>query len=186
MKSLFTLGFFALFGLGSSSAQNSAVSWSSFGSASAISQSGNTALASSVGESFIGLSQNGNSWIGAGFLPGLTTQSGVTAVENEGTLPLSFELYQNFPNPFNPSTTIMFDVPWQSRLTIAVYNLLGQQVVTLVNEEKSAGRYSLMWHGRNNDGAPVATGVYFYRIQAESLGGQKQTFVQTRKLVLVK
>jgi|SRR3989304_2110128 len=186
MRALFSLSLIAMFGAGLSSAQNSAIRWSAFGSASAISQSGNTALASSVGESFIGLSQNGNSWIGTGFLPGLTTQSGVTAVENEATLPLSFELYQNFPNPFNPSTTILFDLPWQSRVTVAVFDLLGQRVTTLVNDEKSPGRYSVVWYGRDENRAHVASGVYFYRIQAESLGGRKETFVRTKKLLILK
>ena len=175
-----------LFLAGSLQAQNVMVPWSSFSSAAGIVSSGNTAAAASVGESFIGVSQSGNVWMSAGFLPGITVQSGVTSVENETPVPLRFELHQNFPNPFNPSTTIMFEVPWQSRVTIAVYNLLGQRVATLVNDEKPSGRYSLMWNGRNDDGAPVATGIYFYRIHAESLSGQKQTFVETRKMILVK
>ncbi|MBI5471752.1 MAG: immunoglobulin domain-containing protein, partial [Ignavibacteriae bacterium] len=89
-------------------------------------------------------------------------------------LPKEFALYQNYPNPFNPSTTIKFDLPKDENVTLTLYNMIGQQVATLVNERKTAGSYSINWNAQN-----FATGVYIYRFKAGN-------FVQTRKLVLVK
>jgi hypothetical protein len=171
---------------GTAQAQNVVLSWSSFSSASGVASSGNIKVAGSGGESFAGVSANGNTMLASGFIAGLAGQSFITSVQEETALPAAFELYQNYPNPFNPSTTIRYDVPWQSRVTVVIYNLLGQSVALLADDEKSPGRHSLIWHGRNDDGAQVATGVYFYRIHAERLGSEKQSFVQTRKLVLVR
>ncbi len=182
MRSLLTL----LFITGMAQAQNTVLTWSSFSPASGIASSGNTMLAGSAGDPFTGVSSNGNNLLSSGFIAGLAGESFVTSVQEETTLPAVFKLHQNYPNPFNPSTTIRYDVPWQSRVTLTIYNLLGQSVATLVDDEKSPGGHSLMWHGRNDDGAQVATGVYFYRIHAERLGSEKQTFVQTRKLILMK
>jgi hypothetical protein len=97
------------------------------------------------------------------------------SVEPDGTgLPGTFSLSQNYPNPFNPSTTIQFALPKSGRVELKVYNTLGQEVVTLVNEEKVAGIYSALWNAGG-----VASGVYFFRLQAGE-------FTQTRKLLLLK
>jgi hypothetical protein len=77
-----------------------------------------------------------------------------------------FELERNFPNPFNPETVIKFNLPEASRVNLNVYNVLGQVVRTLVNEELSAGVHSVIWDGKNAQGSDVASGVYFYRIKA--------------------
>ncbi len=90
------------------------------------------------------------------------------------TVPLSFDLKQNYPNPFNPSTTIEFDLPKTSQVTLKVFNILGEEVVTLVSERLSAGSYSYEW-----DAANLASGVYLYRLQAGN-------YVQTRKMILMK
>lgn len=92
----------------------------------------------------------------------------------EGSLPKSFALNQNFPNPFNPSTNISFDLPVASRVTLTVYNILGQEVVQLVDDYMEAGSHSVSWNASS-----VSSGVYFYRITAEA-------FNQTRKMVLLK
>ena len=80
--------------------------------------------------------------------------------------PTEFNLQQNYPNPFNPETVIKFSLSEDSRVTLRVYNILGQVVTTLVDEQKSAGEYAITWNGMNEQNQPVGSGVYFYRIKA--------------------
>jgi hypothetical protein len=98
------------------------------------------------------------------------------------TLPKAYALDQNSPNPFNPSTTIAFEIPESNngtRVVLTVFNIRGQKVVTLVDELKDAGRYSVNWDGRNSAGQSVSSGVYFYRLQAGD-------FSAVRKMVILK
>ncbi len=95
------------------------------------------------------------------------------------SLPGSFRLGQNFPNPFNPVTEIEFDLPVRSDVTLSVFNILGQEVARLVDNELSAGSYIVDWDGTSDNGNSVASGIYFYRLQAEN-------FSNTKKMVLVK
>lgn len=94
-------------------------------------------------------------------------------------LPASFDLEQNYPNPFNPSTNIWFDLPTRSKVTLKVYNLLGHEITTLVDEELPVGRHLTIWNGRDRTGTEVATGIYFYKMVAED-------FVETRKMMLLR
>ncbi len=105
-----------------------------------------------------------------------TTNGGVTFVEEEeiDEIPTEFLLSQNYPNPFNPSTKIRYSVPQSSSVVIKVFDILGNEIETLVNEEKSVGTYELNWNAEN-----LPSGVYFYRLQAGS-------FVETKKMVLMK
>jgi hypothetical protein len=89
-------------------------------------------------------------------------------------LPQAFALEQNFPNPFNPSATIQYDLPKEALVTITVYNTLGQLMTTLVHEKKQAGHYQVQWNVSN---AP--SGIYFYRLQAGK-------YVETKKAILLK
>jgi photosystem II stability/assembly factor-like uncharacterized protein len=98
----------------------------------------------------------------------------VSSVRQEGGAPIAFSLSQNFPNPFNPSTTIRFALPKSGHVELRVYNTLGQEVATLMNEEKNAGTYSAQWNAGS-----VASGVYFYRLKAGE-------YTQIRKLLLLK
>lgn len=106
-----------------------------------------------------------------------------TSVEGENDIiPDEISLWQNYPNPFNPSTKIQFAIPQSSFVTIEVFNALGESVGVLVSEELNAGTYSYTWNAKN-----LTSGIYFYRIQAldpESISGQ--SFVQTKKMILVK
>jgi hypothetical protein len=86
----------------------------------------------------------------------------------------SYQLYQNYPNPFNPSTKISWQSPVSGWQTLKVYDVLGNEVVTLVNEYKPAGNYEITF-----DASSIASGIYFYRLQVGS-------FVQTRKMILLK
>ncbi len=96
------------------------------------------------------------------------------------TFPSSFSLAQNYPNPFNPSTNIRYGLPSSSRVSLKIYNILGQQVTDLVNTEQSAGWYETVWN------ANVASGLYFYRIDAVSTNDPNQRFTQLKKMLLLK
>jgi len=101
--------------------------------------------------------------VGLQALTGLAyAETGVTSVESsdDKSIPTEFILSQNYPNPFNPSTSIEFSVPVNSDVTLTIYNLLGQVVTTLVNEEVSAGHYSTVWNGADDNGFQVSSGVY--------------------------
>jgi hypothetical protein len=101
------------------------------------------------------------------------------ASEAEEILPREYSLSQNYPNPFNPETTIEYQVPQTSPVQMVVFNLLGQQVCTLVNEVREQGSYRVIWDGRDESGQPVASGVYFCHLMAGS-------YHQTRKMTLLK
>ena len=101
-----------------------------------------------------------------------------TAVEPvPGEVPTRFLLRDNYPNPFNPSTTIPYEIDRGGHVTLSIYDLLGKKVIDLVDEEQPSGVYRATWDGRNNRGRVVATGVYVYRL---TLGGeQSQASVMT-------
>jgi hypothetical protein len=107
----------------------------------------------------------------------------VTGIEDASSrLPGKFRLDQNFPNPFNPTTTISYQLKANSSVRITVYDLLGREVAVLVNQEQSAGNHSIEWNATK-----YSSGVYFYRLQAhEKSGGQIGSFIDTKKLVIVK
>ena len=89
---------------------------------------------------------------------------------------------QNYPNPFNPSTVIGYQVPVNRSVTLKIYNLLGQEVATLVNGTQSAGSYSVVWNA-----SQFASGVYFYKMQVRQADGmQAGSFTATKRLVLLK
>ena len=95
------------------------------------------------------------------------------------TFPQGFALEQNFPNPFNPITTLRYDLPENSYVNVIIYDMLGREVKTLVNQTQDAGYKSVIWDATNDYGKPVSAGVYLYQIQAGE-------FVQTKKMVLLK
>jgi len=95
-------------------------------------------------------------------------------VESLEIYPESYLLYQNYPNPFNPSTTIKFEIPKTAFITLKIYNILGQEVAELVNEEKQPGVYEVNWNASG-----FASGVYFYQLRAGS-------FVETKKMILLR
>ncbi len=103
----------------------------------------------------------------------------VTGIQQLSGLPTKFALGQNYPNPFNPTTNISFDVPKAANVQIVIYDILGQQVRSLVDQYMMPGRYSETWDGLNNDGQQAVSGIYFYRMQAGN-------FVQMKKMVLLK
>ena len=93
--------------------------------------------------------------------------------------PLDFKLSQNYPNPFNSSTIIHYQTSVESNMTLRVYDILGREVKELANRIHKQGHYRLVWHGRNNEGKEVASGIYFYQLK----GGEQ---IQTKRMLLVK
>ena len=94
-------------------------------------------------------------------------------------LPAAFVLHGNYPNPFNPETAIGFELGQPAKVRLEVFDLLGQHLRTLVEGERGAGAHRAIWDGRDEIGAPVASGVYFYRLQAGARA-------QVRSMVLLK
>jgi flagellar hook assembly protein FlgD len=94
-------------------------------------------------------------------------------------LPTVYALEQNFPNPFNPSTTLQFDLPQQGQVKIFIYNILGKEIAEITNGFYSAGTHQVAWNGRTNAGVQVSSGVYFVRVKAGS-------FIGIKKIVLMK
>lgn len=97
----------------------------------------------------------------------------------DGALPDGYELFSNYPNPFNPSTIIEYALPVRSDVTVTVFNVLGQHVKTLVNETQSSGVHSVEWDGADENGNSSASGVYYYRVKTHD-------FSKARKMVLLK
>ncbi len=101
--------------------------------------------------------------------------------------PAARKLFQNYPNPFNPTTTIRYAIPEDGVVTLKVYNIAGQEVATLVNEQKKAGTYQVQFVARNLLGSSLASGVYFYRVTVGDPSLRSgQGFSETRKMVLLK
>ena len=105
----------------------------------------------------------------------------VTKVPIGVEIPTVFSLSQNFPNPFNPATTIKFGLPNESYVKLEIYNSLGQLVNTLIDEKLSAHFYEIKWEAGN-----LPTGMYFYKIIAVDLSDQNNKLIQTRKMILMK
>lgn len=100
---------------------------------------------------------------------------------NPPEIPMTYMLYQNFPNPFNPGTTIQYSLPERSSVVLKVYDILGNEVATPVDEVKNRGTYSMMFFSKG-----LASGVYFYRMQAFPVDTQGKGYMQTKKMLLLK
>jgi len=105
----------------------------------------------------------------------------VTSIKNTDITraPISFSLNANYPNPFNPATTISYEIPQTANVKLTIYNSLGQLVNTLINTKQNAGTKTLTWDGRDQAGKMVSSGIYIYRLQADG-------FTQSRKMLLLR
>jgi hypothetical protein len=103
-----------------------------------------------------------------------------TSTVRASSAPESFALRSAYPNPFNPSTTIEYEVPERSHIQLSIYNLLGQEVTRLVDQIQEPGRYSVAWNGRNSHGQGVASGIYLYRLRGQA------GYTETRRMTLLK
>ena len=99
--------------------------------------------------------------------------------EEESQLPHTFTLKQNYPNPFNPTTTIEYTLPQSAFVELVIYNSLGQKVRILVHQQQPAGQYQVQWDGRDEQGEPVGSGMYLYRLQSGD-------YVEMKKMILLK
>jgi hypothetical protein len=113
-------------------------------------------------------------------------QSQTFVGEEETGLPVEFELLKNYPNPFNPSTTIPFKVDGSRFMvhspvhtTLKIYNIKGQLVRTLMDEEKEPGNYNIIWNGKDNSNRKVSSGIYFYQLKAKD-------YTEIKKMVLLR
>ena len=120
--------------------------------------------------SFGRLPDGADNWITMTPTPGTTNN--LVSIEDEGFIPNEFSL-SAYPNPFNPSTSIRYRIPnvtlsgvEGSRVQLVIYDIIGNEITTLVDEEKPAGTYEIIWNGKNNSGNNVSSGIYFARIQA--------------------
>ena len=97
---------------------------------------------------------------------------GINLISSE--VPSSFQLHQNYPNPFNPVTFINYELPITNYVSLKVFDMLGNEVATLVNEKQNAGSYSVDFHGTN-----ISSGIYFYKLETEG-------FIETKRMILLK
>jgi hypothetical protein len=148
------------------------ISHSVFGNGGVPVSSTGYMINSTVGQTFIGKVWDTNYQNDVGFWYSTRVYVGIEA--NDDQLPRKFELFQNYPNPFNPVTNIKYAVPKLSQVRIEIYNILGQRVQTLLNEEKPPGFYVVDF-----DASSLASGFYIYRMQAEG-------FVDIRKMIVTK
>jgi hypothetical protein len=131
----------------------------------------NHSIVNTIGQPAIGRSSNANYSISSGFW---YETSPTTDLGEQELLPVKFNLKQNYPNPFNPTTVISYQLPVSSPVTLKIYDILGNEVATLVNEIKPAGNYEVEF-----DAGYLSSGVYFYSISAES-------FNQVKKMILLR
>lgn len=115
----------------------------------------------------------------------LRSDSGLVSVPDlvSGEIPREFALNQNYPNPFNPNTSVRFDLPELAHVTLRIFNVLGQEVRTLVSADKAAGSYEVEWDGTWANGIAASSGVYFCKLEAI---GKSKAFGQMRKMLLLK
>jgi len=110
-----------------------------------------------------------------------TDANGLTSVEEKRpiSIPDNFHLTQNFPNPFNSSTTVVYSIPKATNVELSIYDIRGRLVRNLARGEVTAGTYSVRWDGKDNSGKEVGSGIYLYRLKADG-------FIQTKRMVFLK
>jgi hypothetical protein len=117
--------------------------------------------------------------IGFGLSNIFTLDTRTTIINEIETIPREFVLFQNYPNPFNPYTKIEYSLPKDSYVELKIFNILGQEVKTLVSQRQSQGIYSIEWDGKTDNGINVVSGLYLYRLQAGK-------YVSTKKMLIIK
>ena len=148
--------------------QSSKIVWSGFVSGFGNSVNSTSILLNSSGELFSGSAQNNSSKIISGFLT--FREAHLTGIKNEQSIiPAVWKLEQNYPNPFNPSTTIKYQVPAAGYVSLKIYDILGREILTLVNENKQAGYYEARF-----DAVRFPSGVYIYELRSKYYSSDKK------------
>lgn len=158
------------------------VTYGVFGNGGAVVGDSSFQLEGTLGQPLIGVVEDVATVNKVGFWY-LKAQGLATGVEDQGNLqPTEFRLEPNYPNPFNPSTTVQFALPVRSQVTLRLYDLLGREVATLVDGELESGVHKVVFQAES-----VASGVYFYRLEAAALPkGSGRRYVETKKLTYLK
>jgi hypothetical protein len=110
----------------------------------------------------------------------------VLKLNSENDIPKEFSLIQNYPNPFNPRTIIRYQLPAYSHVRLKVYTVLGEEVKILIDGVEDAGYKSVEWNAQDNSGNGIASGIYFYRLEAISISEPNNIFLQVRKMILLR
>ena len=140
-----------------------------FGNGGAAIANADFNISSTIGQTFTGMASNTDFTHYSGYWRSVAL---LTNLLDEELIPIKFELLQNYPNPFNPSTNIKYSIANQTRVRIEVYNILGQRVAILVNENMSPGHYTVKFDGRD-----MATGFYVYRMQTKEFNSIKKMLI---------
>jgi hypothetical protein len=135
----------------------------------------------SIEISITGDTLTGDLHVGSSMIVDDLSLGGTTAVTELPGLPGEYRLGQNFPNPFNPTTSIGFSIPTESRVILKLFNIMGQEMATLANGIFSAGDKSVEWNASS-----VSSGIYFYRLEATSVSDPSKSFTSMKKLVLMR
>ena len=142
--------------------------------------SANYRLKDAIGQSVIGKCESENYKLEAGFWAAKPVQVGIAEKFAEpSTVPQVYSLSQNYPNPMVYATKIEYTLPKDSQSSLKIYNISGQLVKTLVNEQQRAGNYKLSWDGRDESGKKVSSGIYFYKFKTDD-------YTETRKMTLLR
>ena len=141
-------------------------------------QSDSYKIRGTFGQNVVGISSGQQLKISSGYW-GWIAHWAALETDEELIIPAEFKVKSAYPNPFNPVTNIGYDIPEISKVSIDIYNIAGNKVKTLVSKEHQPGRYKVQWNATNESGAPVATGMYIYKIRAKD-------FVSVKKLLLMK
>jgi len=105
---------------------------------------------------------------------------------HESIFPGEYKLYHNYPNPFNPSTIISYDLKAWSRVSLDIFDILGRSIMTLEKSIKAPGRHTTQWYGKDSKGLKMPSGVYFYRLIVQDIMSGKKAFEKTEKMMVVK
>ena len=141
-----------------------------FGNGGTVITNADFNISSTIGQTFTGMSVSSDFTHYSGYWRSVALLTNVLGEDD--LIPIKFELLQNYPNPFNPSTNIKYSIAKQTKVRIEVYNILGQRVALLVNENKSPGYYTVKFDGRD-----MATGFYVYRMQTNEYNSIKKMLI---------